>query len=229
MRFGRCNPDFVYFSTFTLHALRSPLSLVWYLSIDQGRPGGQWYTSIPEKNSPKFIQIYPKLVKALYTVYLKLVVSEASTYLVVLPFQHSAYKKQTCIIHYAFNYKLSVSQSTVARTVITFSRQQITRKVTCQVEQKDSWLIRNLNPHSSRQLGFVGFLERPIAEWLKNVKKEVAVMFTVRVSINKLYLIPKASPFICLCFQKINENYIVCSSQPGFLATIFKLKLWCKN
>jgi len=40
-------------------------------------------------------------------------------------------------------------------------------------------------------LGLVGFLERPIAEWLKNVKKEVAVMFTVRVSINKLYLIPK--------------------------------------
>ena len=207
MRFGRCNPDFVYFSTFTLHALR--------------RPGGQWYTSIPAKNSPKFIQIYPKLIKALYTVYLKLVVSEASTYLVVLPFQHSAYKKQRCIVHYAFNYKLSVSQSTVARTVITFSRQQITRKVTCQVEQKDSWLwIRNLNPHP---------LERPIAEWLKNVKKEVTVMFTVRVSINKLYLIPKASPFICFCFQKINENYIVCSSQPGFLATIFKLKLWCKD
>ena len=30
------------------------------------------------KKYPKFIQIYPKLIKALYTVYLKLVVSEAS-------------------------------------------------------------------------------------------------------------------------------------------------------
>ena len=40
-------------------------------------------------------------------------------------------------------------------------------------------------------VGVRWFSERPIAEWLKNVKKEVAVMFTVRVSINKLYPIPK--------------------------------------
>ena len=39
MRFGRCNPDLLYFSTFTLHALRLPLSLVWYLSIDQSASG----------------------------------------------------------------------------------------------------------------------------------------------------------------------------------------------
>ena len=54
--------------------------------------GGQWNTNIPEKNRqntpkyPKFLQIYPKIIEALNTLYPKLEVSETNTYLVVLPF-----------------------------------------------------------------------------------------------------------------------------------------------
>ena len=35
---------------------------------------------------PKFLQIYPKIIEALNTLYPKLEVSETNTYLVVLPF-----------------------------------------------------------------------------------------------------------------------------------------------
>ena len=60
---------------------------------NQGWPGGVVVYQYTRKKSrqntqkyPKLIQIYPKLIEALYTVYLKLVFSEASAYLVVLPF-----------------------------------------------------------------------------------------------------------------------------------------------
>ena len=51
--------------------------------------GGSGIPIYPEKNqqnTPKFLQIYPKIIEALNTLYPKLEVSETNTYLVVLPF-----------------------------------------------------------------------------------------------------------------------------------------------
>ena len=64
---------------------------------DQGRPGvrvrqGSGIPIYPKKNRqntpkyPKFLQIYPKIIEALNTLYPKLEVSETNTSLVVLPF-----------------------------------------------------------------------------------------------------------------------------------------------
>ena len=44
------------------------------------------YTRKKSTKYPKFLQIYPKIIKALNTLYPKLEVSETNTYLVVLPF-----------------------------------------------------------------------------------------------------------------------------------------------
>ena len=61
----------------------------------QGRPGGGGggigIPIYPKKNRqntpkyPKFLQIYPKIIESLNTLYPKLEVSETNTYLVVLP------------------------------------------------------------------------------------------------------------------------------------------------
>ena len=54
--------------------------------------GGSGIPIYPKKNRqntpkyPKFLQIYPKIIEALNTLYPKLEVSETNTYLVVLPF-----------------------------------------------------------------------------------------------------------------------------------------------
>ena len=61
--------------------------------MNQGRPGGvveyQYTRKKNRQNTPKypkFLQIYPKIIEALNTLYPKLEVSETNTYLVVLPF-----------------------------------------------------------------------------------------------------------------------------------------------
>ena len=66
--------------------------------LGQGRPGGggggggSGIPIYPKKNRqntpkyPKFLQIYPKVIEALNTLYQKLDVSETNTYLVVLLF-----------------------------------------------------------------------------------------------------------------------------------------------
>ena len=63
----------------------------WYLWTGSAR-GGSGIPIYPKKNRqntpkyPKFLQIYPKIIEALNTLYPKLEVSETNTYLVVLPF-----------------------------------------------------------------------------------------------------------------------------------------------
>ena len=59
--------------------------------------GGSGIPIYPKKNRqntpkyPKFLQIYPKIIEALNTLYPKLEVSETNTYLVVLPFLASPF------------------------------------------------------------------------------------------------------------------------------------------
>ena len=68
----------IFFSHFAVPYLPHTLNV---LGSGSAR-GGQWNTNIPEKNRqntpkyPKFLQIYPKLIEALNTLYPKLEVSE---------------------------------------------------------------------------------------------------------------------------------------------------------
>ena len=101
----------------------------------QGRPGGiveyQYTWKKNRQNTPKypkFLQIYPKIIEALNTLYPKLEVSETNTYLVVLPFFGIPSNGLSLLSH--------------------DNRSQ--EKATCQFKWKDGWLwIKNLNPHSS--------------------------------------------------------------------------------